>query len=77
MTNLGLPSTVGEATQYCLDYKTSITSFMAVAGTTYADGVMTLSPANGSYSFNYYCSGAVTTLAATTAAVAVATISLY
>ena len=77
-TNIGLPSTVGEASAYCTtNYPSDIAVLMAVDGTTYANGVITMSPANGSFSFNYYCSGAVTTLAATTAAVAVATISLY
>ena len=38
---LGLPSAVGEATMYCADYKTNIASWLAVDGTTYANGVIT------------------------------------
>ena len=60
----------------CMKYQTTIEDLLKIDGTTYANGVMTMSPANGSLSYNLYCDGAAT-LAATTAAVAVATISLY
>ena len=73
---LGLPTVVGEYSMMCLKYKTMIEDLLKVDGTTYANGVMTMAPAAGSLSYNLYCDGAAT-LAATTAAVAVATISLY
>ena len=76
LTASGLPDTVGEATMFCTDYKKVIAEFLTVPGTNYDNGVMSYSAANGSLSYNFYCSGA-TTLAAATAAVAVATISLY
>ena len=74
----GLPNVVGEAVKYCTnDYPKTIADYATSDIKTYADDVLTYNAANGNIAFKTYCDGGAATLAAATAAVAVATISLY
>ena len=77
-TDAGLSKTVGEATKYCnQDYPVTFTDIEKVVGVTNADGLVTFSTTDGALSYKLFCDGGAATLAAATAAVAVATISLY
>ena len=75
---MGLPTVVGEATKYCnRDYPAKVASYEASDKNSIDDDVLTYTAAYGNVAFKSYCDGGAATLAAATAAVAVATISLY
>ena len=72
----GLPTKVGEATKYC-NWAYPITVAAIKLVTTGANNNYAYPAAAGGVGFSTYCDGGAATLAAVTASIAVATISLY
>ena len=73
----GLPVVVGEATKYCDNNYTDIYTDAITDGATVDGTSITYSPSDGNVAIKQYCDGGAATLAAVTASIAVATISLY